>query len=317
MQANHFSILGKYQNALNRIPAPGWGCHPALLSAANYGVMAGKDPEQLKDEIHQAIPDGKRRVREQEVTDAVNKALQDHQNKHFTPKPRPKPIIQDGEKALQKIIDQGQITDDADLWEASPIRLLNEPDQDPALLLETLFEDNDLLFIGERYQAGLMGDTIRTAGQWKTHFNGGATSPHIIINPLDGVPRATRTGDSMTLRGDANVKPFRYCLIEFDNLSREKQIRFFSAVKLPVVALIDTAGKSIHAWIDVQKLLEINTLEDWESQIKIRLYDRILKPLGVDGACSNPARLSRLPGHIRDGKFQKILWLSREGKPIC
>jgi hypothetical protein len=136
---------------------------------------------------------------------------------------------------------------------------------------------------------------------------------------LTGTPATSKTADKTTLRGDNNVKAFRHCLAEFDNLTREEQFRFWSAVKLPIVALIDSGGKSIHAWIDIQKLATVTAPDQWQAQIKGRLYDQILTPLGVDGACSNPARLSRLPGHYRTekGKFQKLLWLSSGGKPIC
>jgi hypothetical protein len=101
-------------------------------------------------------------------------------------------------------------------------------------------------------------------------------------------------------------------------MSREDQIKFWAAVKLPVCALIDSGGKSIHGWIDVQRLVNVDSPERWETEIKQRLYDRILKPMGVDGACSNPARLSRLPGHHRTEKEarQRILWLSAEGKTV-
>lgn len=310
------TMLDRFHDALSGIPAPGGGCHPALLSVANYGVMAGLDPQQIQDDILQSIPQGRRRVPEREITDAVNKALSDHQRGQFIPRPRPKPIIKDGKTALHKIMGQGKISDDADLWESSPIRLYDSPGSDPALLLETLFNPDDLVWIGDRIQPGILDNTIRTASAWITYFqNGGKTAPHIIINPLTGDPAPTKSGDSISLRGDGNVKFFRYCIVEFDDLSRENQIRFWSAVKLPIVALIDTGGKSIHAWLDIQQLSEIQTSVQWESEIKTRLYDRILKPLGVDGACSNPARLSRLPGHCRDGKYQRLLWLSKEGTP--
>ncbi len=190
---------------------------------------------------------------------------------------------------------------------------------DAILLLETLFKPDALLFIGDRVEPGILGQTIRPATDWITHFqNGGATSEHVIINPLSGKPALTKGGDKGTLRGDACVKDFRYCLVEFDTLSHEDQIKFWSAVKLPVCALIHTGGKSIHAWLDVQKLATVESMEQWETEIKGRLYDRILKPLGVDGACSNPARLSRLPGHLRQEKkaMQKLLWLSPEGKTV-
>ena len=145
------------------------------------------------------------------------------------------------------------------------------------------------------------------------------TAPFIIINPLTGNPTPTKSGDKTTYRGDGNIAAYRYCMAEFDNLSREDQIRFWSAIKLPIVALIDSGNRSIHAWLDVQKWADVATSDQWQAQIKTRLYDQLLTPIGVDSACSNPARLSRLPGHFREEKqaWQRLLWLSKEGRSIC
>jgi hypothetical protein len=310
----------RYQDTLLKIPSPGCGCHPSLLGVANLAVKAGLDSEQIFQDIRQNIPQGDRRVSDREIQDAINKALSDYNGGTFIPKPRPKPIVNDGKTALQRIIEQGKYSDEADIWEASPIRLRETPQDDPDILLKTLYKPNDFIFMGERYEAGIMGQTIRPAAGWITHYqNGGKKAPHLILNPLNGMPATTKNGDGETLRGDKNVKEYRYCLVEFDALNREDQIRFWSAVKLPIVALIDSGGKSIHAWLEVSKLDEVNTSDQWGTEIKGRLYDRILTPMGVDGACSNPARLSRLPGHYREekGSYQRLLWLSPEGKPIC
>lgn len=191
---------------------------------------------------------------------------------------------------------------------------------DPIRLFTTLYNENDLVYIGERYGDGILGDTIRPVKEWLVYFeNGGETAPHIIPNPLTGLWAPTKTGAKLTLRGDNNIKEFRYCTAEFDNLTHEEQIRFWTAIKLPITALIDSGGKSIHAWLDVSKLAEVKTKEQWETEIKNRLYERLLIPLGIDGACSNPARLSRLPGHFREekGRYQRLLWLSPEGRPVC
>ncbi len=172
-----------------------------------------------------------------------------------------------------------------------------------------MFEPSDLLFIGERLEPGIIGQNIRTAAAWIKFFqSGGKTAPFIIINPFTGKPAPKKGGDGETFRGDNNINSFRYCLVEFDNLNREEQIRFWTAAKLPIMALMDSGGKSIHGWI---KLTNINSISDWQREIKQKLYDQYLIPLGVDPACSNPARLSRLPGHLRDtGKYQRILWLN-------
>ncbi|MEI7672284.1 MAG: hypothetical protein WCK00_09250, partial [Deltaproteobacteria bacterium] len=227
--------------------------------------------------------------------------------------------VNDGKVALQKIINQGKITDEADLWETSPRRLWEEPKDDPGLLLSTLYDPTDLIWIGERHEAGVTGDTIRTAAEWTTHFkNGGKSGPHIIPNPMTGQEGTTKDGKP-SFRSDNTVKTYRFCLVEFDDLPREDQIRFWSAARLPVVCLIDSGGKSIHAWLDVQKRATVTTAEQWQLHIKTNLYDQLLTPLGVDSSCSNASRLSRLPGHYRTekGNYQRLLWLSgRKGRFI-
>jgi len=309
----------RYHGALNSIPRPGTGCHTSLLTVANYGILASVQPPEILHNIRTHIPQGTRRISDKEILDAINKALADHNRGTFIPKTRSAPIVNNGQAALRGIISQGKYSDDADLWESSPVRLMDDPQQDLALLLENLYKPEDLVWIGDRHEAGILGETIRTASEWITQFRSGdATSPHIIINPLSGLSVTKKSGDGETLRGDGNVRSYRYCMGEFDNLSRVDQIRFWSTVKLPIVALIDSGGKSIHAWLEVQKLTVVKTSGQWVSEIKNHLYDRILKPLGVDPACSNPARLSRLPGHFREekGTYQKLLWLSPTGRCV-
>jgi len=313
------NLLDRYQESLRSIPPSGCGCHPYLLAVSNYGIMSGLDAEQIFSDIRNAIPQGTRRISDREITDAINKALQDHNGGTFTPKARPAPIVNDGKVALQKIIDQARISDEADLWECSRLRLWEEPKDDPALLLSTRYDLTDLIWIGERHDAGIMGDTIRTAAEWITFFrNGGKSGPHIIPNPMSGQEGTTKAGEP-SFRSDNTVKAYRYCLVEFDDLPREDQIRFWAAARLPVVCLIDSGGKSVHCWLEVSKLATVETPEQWQTEIKDRLYDRLLAPLGVDKACSNPARLSRLPGHFREEKqaWQRLLWLSHEGRSIC
>lgn len=312
--------LSRYQEALQQIPSPGCGCHVSLLSVANHGIIAGIDPGKLFDDIKQNIPEGSRKIFDREIQDAINKALADHDKGTFTPKPKPAPVVDNGKEALRKIINQSPIKDEADLWELSPIRLHNAPKDDSGLFLKTLFDENDLIWIDEFGEIGKPGENIKPVIEWIEELqNGRKTAPHIIVNPLTGKPAPKKSNpDEMTYRGDNCISTFKYCLGEFDNLSHEDQIRFWTAVRLPIVALIDTGGKSIHAWVDVQKLAPVSTSEEWEKNIKNRLYDRLFTPLGIDGACANPARLSRLPGHFREekGNFQRLLWLSPEGRPV-
>lgn len=309
------NLFARYHEALKSMVPPGCGCHTYLLTVANYGIMAGLSAETIFQDIRRSIPQGSRRIPDKEIHDALSKAIFGHNGGTCTPRPRPTPAVRDGKTALQRIIDQGKITTEADLYECSPIRLPDEPQGDPVLLLKTLFKPDEPVFMGERYDA----DTIRTAGEWITYLqDGGKAGPFIIVNPLTGTHAPTKTGDKATLRGDGNISAYRYAMAEFDTLSREDQLRFWSAAKLPVICLIDSGGKSIHAWLQVSKIATVKNPEQWATEIKGRLYDRILTLLGVDSACSNPARLSRLPGHFREEKqaWQRLLWLSPEGRPI-
>lgn len=301
------------------MPKPGEGCHPALLGIATLGLKAGVPDKKIQEDIRNAIPIGIRRISNREIADAIRKAKTDRDGGTYTPEQQPEPIVHDGKATLQKLIAQGKISDEADLFELSPIRLWDEPKNDPALFLSTIFQADDLVWIGSQYDKGIPGRTIRSVAAWIDHFrSGGATAPFIIINPLSGKPAPTKSG-GISYRGDGNVKSYRHCLIEFDTLGREDQIRFWSAAKLHIRALIDTGGKSIHGWIDIQRQATVTTAEQWGKEIKIRYYEKILKPLTVDAACSNAARLSRLPGHFREEKkkYQRLLWLSPEGKPVC
>ena len=303
-------MTARYQNALNQIPPPGQGCHTSLLSVANHGLFAGVDPEVLFNDIKSAIPPGTRRVPDREIRDAINKALADHHQGGFIPKPRPVSLVKDGPAAFRQLIAGAEIKTLADLWESSPVRLLDDPQGDPVLLLRSLFADDDLVFVGERHQPGVLGDSIRRAEDWIAYFRaGGKPFPHILMNPLSGRPMPTQSGNAMTYRGNNNIAAYRYALVEFDGAEIEDQVGFFTTLKLPVVVLIHSGRRSIHGWVDIQKLAPVSTSEEWATEIKDRLYGKWLVHLGVDSACSNPARLSRLPGFLRDGQYQKILWL--------
>jgi hypothetical protein len=316
---NRSKLETRYHIRLRDMPAPGQGRHTALLGIANLGILAGIEPEQIHDDIRRAVNGGSQ-LPDNEIRAAILKAALDHgAGSSYRPTPKPAPLIKDGQAALRRIIDQGTIRDDADLVEASPLRLLDQSENDPVILLKTLFKPNEFVFIGDRLEPGIIGRNVRTAAAWDGFFKaGGKAGPFIIVNPLTGIPAPKKTGNGDSLRCDGSISTFRHCLVEFDNIPREDQIKFWSAAKLSIVALIDSGGKSIHAWLDVQKLFTVTTAAQWDQNIRVGLYEQVLVPLGVDQACCNPSRLSRLPGHYRSEKekFQRLLWLAPEGREV-
>lgn len=308
----------KFFDRLRSLPQTGQGFHGALQGCVNYGIMAGISEHEIFALVRASIPSGgNRKVADKEIWDAIKTAVADVPNytgnrrSGYVAPTKPVPAISDGQATRQRMIESSEISDEADLWEHSPIRIDWEPSEDTLHFLERMYHPEEQVFIGDRKSAGIIGTNIRSAKDWIEYFrDGGQTAPHIIINPLSGELAPTKSGDAATYRGDHNVKTFKYCLVEFDDLSREDQIRFWmspAARKLPVACLVDSGGKSIHAWL---RLSGIASMDDWAKEIKSKLYDQFLIPLGVDSQCSNPARLSRLPGHLRGEKYQRILWMN-------
>ena len=71
-------------------------------------------------------------------------------------------------------------------------------------------------------------------------------------------------------------------------------------VGLPLRAIVDTAGKSLHGWFDYPPAAELDDL-------------RIVLPeLGCDPKMFGASQPCRMPGALRDGKMQTLIFLNTE-----
>lgn len=316
------NVIQKYLEGLQALPPTGAGCHPRLLAVANYGVRAGLDDQQIFGDLRSVVDskNGKRFVANREINDAVRKARNDYgeTGRNVAAErslSRQAPLCFDAKRVIERLVEHSANIDIATVWEQSPIRLLGHPLDDALLLLQTLYQPSDLLFIGDRYDRGVIGKTIRPVEQWCDYLcSSPCIPPHIIPNPVTGLPGPTKDNRS-SRRADSCIASFRYAVLEFDGLDIETQLKFFVGARLPLVALIHSGNKSIHAWLEVNGVADA---EQWEVHVERTLFERLLKPLGVDPSCKNEARLSRIPGHRRrDSKqLQALLWLSPFGRPI-
>lgn len=310
----------QYQESLRSIPAPGAGCHPYLMRVANLGVHAGVECGQIASDIRAAIPWGSRHVPDREIWDTVEKAQREAERngsfyavvqgkiaRHGCRASHRVSVPQFDADGLRTLVMANGSSDEADLWEASPVRLSGLPEEDAVLLLRHLYQPDDILFLGNTYDRD-----VKPVEEWISHIEryGTAELPHIIPNPLDGHEHELASGKT-SRRCDAAIQKFRFATVEFDNMDREDQLRFWSGVirlgLLKVVCLIDSGGKSIHAWVQV----DAPNRQTWETDIERNLFSNWLVPCGVDRACRNESRLSRLPGHQRHetGNWQRLLWL--------
>lgn len=325
------SAAAQYEEALANLPASGGGgCHAALLGVANLGVIAGVAPEQCASDLRAHVH-GSRHIGDGEINAAVAKAFAEHGNgqrrsRHVClSRSTARPGLDAG-KMLRGILDKGDGAREADVWELSPVRLDWPAEVDAMRLLRILYKSTDRVFIGERYDSD--AEHVRTAADWIAAFETGVAVPeHIIPNPLRGEPGMTKDG-KQSFRADACVARFRFAVLEFDSIPlplcepgktpgpwpREAQLEFWAGALVfdwPIAALIDSGGKSIHAWLTVDAV----DATEWAAAVENKLFGEFFVPLGVDAACKNEARLSRMPGHFRSEKdrWQRILYLNPDG----
>lgn len=188
------------------------------------------------------------------------------------------------------------------------------PAADLIKYLETLFEPDDLVGYvvnsaynkeKEKWQPASAGNYDRTrdelieeirkhpedlrwtVGDWEPE-----AGAWIRINPLDG-----KGG------GNRNVVAFRYVLVESDTMSLKEQEAFYHRMELPIAAMVNSGGKSIHAIVHIDAANE----KEYRQRVK-KLFDFLAEHnFVVDQNNCNPARLSRMPGVTRGDKRQFLM----------
>ena len=115
---------------------------------------------------------------------------------------------------------------------------------------------------------------------------------YVRFNPLDG------QGEN-----NANVTRWKYCLIESDVDSIEKQYALFKEMNLPIRFLVHSGGHSLHAITKV----DAENAQQYRQRVT-ELYDFCKKNgLTPDEADKNESRFSRLPGVKRGENWQYIV----------
>jgi hypothetical protein len=210
----------------------------------------------------------------------------------------------------------------ADLWHASPWPPDSDWRKDSSRLIAALYEPGDYInlvkdFSIERLSDGKEKANPRGAGktllrdEWLSYFRIHGTPQTdagcwIRPNPV----RSSRGSGAQGAHTDQDVADFRLLLLESDQLPLGLQISLWSRLPLPVAVLLDTGGRSIHAW------LKIDCKDEAEYREIASLIYQGLARFGLCPNNKNPSRLSRLPGAMRllgarMGKMgQRLLYLN-------
>jgi len=173
----------------------------------------------------------------------------------------------------------------ADLWEASPIRLLDAPEDEWHLLLN-LFNSDDIVWIGNTYDSANDDQDERKKAVAAMHFK---TAGEWLDSPVPPAgpficPCTFKEGSHS--RCNANVQRQPFLVVESDELSHEHFIGVIILLKqsLRLRAVVDTAGKSLHAWFD------------YPTDSQMKELRTILPELKCDPAMFRPSQAVRLPG---------------------
>ena len=180
----------RYQEALNGIPAPGMeqNCHTSLLGVATLGIRAGHGQDELFEDIKAAIPLGKRTVSDQEIRNAIKRAMQDTVPAGSDPAVRPsvefvhRKRLSEAEaskvRASVLSFSNGPVELDNDAFRSAHGFQLEQqlmaalyPDAFSMIqLLRELYAPEDLLYIGPERMMGSGLDNIRSAAEWLIFF---------------------------------------------------------------------------------------------------------------------------------------------------
>ena len=282
------SALTKYEESLASCPARGAGLHQHIMRVACLGVLAEIPPPDIVRDLHQ-IP----KIKPNEAEDAVRKAS------NTTFQSAPMPVKREKRKKTIDDFIGDTPQDEMELLESSQTKL-GAFKNDGRLLLETLYAPDEYLFIGGVYDC-----KVQQVKHWMDKHD----FPHIIPNPMTGEYGETGTGKE-SRRCDATVADLRYAVCEMDSVPYGKQVAFWLEcirLGLPVAAVIHSGNKSLHGWLKVNCGIDS---DKWDNLVRDWWFKDFGAHYGLDPACQNKARLSRMPGHERKQGMQKLLYLN-------
>jgi hypothetical protein len=197
----------------------------------------------------------------------------------------------------------------------------------PGAFLDAIFQTGDriLVFTSQMTQ----GDFLWWAGKGGYRLSqergvkaipsnlpaGGRDGVWYLVQPVSGLwevnetlklqeGQAPQKSGRWTRRSQINVTAWRNFVLESDTLEAAIWLKVLAGLRLPIVAIYTSGGRSVHALVR----MEVPSKSVWDAT---RDYLRqIVCPLGADPGALSAVRLSRLPGCLRGQKAQRLLFLN-------
>jgi hypothetical protein len=138
----------------------------------------------------------------------------------------------------------------------------------------------------------------------KSFVSGHQDGVWFLSNPVDGQYHFNPRQDSMSRRREESITAFRHVVLESDCQPAEQWLRILVQLKLSIVSIVSSGGKSLHAIAKISACSK----EEWDQAIR-RLMPWLVK-VGADRAAMTAVRLTRLPGCRRGENLQELLYLN-------
>lgn len=234
-----------------------------------------------------------RHVSRKEITDAVQNALacawQPGGNAAPVPAVSKWPKVNQEQRAAI-VRDGGGL---ADLWELSPIRIVDTA-QHTEQIIDRLFPGNPLLCCGK---SSSVFDT-KPRDDWRGQMSGLAL---IVPSPMSAVIGLTKDGreSKHTL---ANTGPRRFLICECDTGTADDHAALLMhlAGYAPLVCVVHSGGKSCHGWFYVHG----------EPDAKVEKFFRYAVSLGADDATWTRSQFVRMPDGTRDNGNRQTVYFT-------
>jgi RecA-family ATPase len=188
-----------------------------------------------------------------------------------------------------------------------------EPIQDGAReLLRAAFEPGEGVrlaqakFNDEGKEIPKDGGITLSREEWlkKLDANGGEINKTLRTSDRNGI---YVTVNPMKIGGnkDSDVTQFRHTLVEWDDISKDEQWNIITQSNIPCTAVIDSGGKSLHAWVRV----DAADRREFDERVRSLYQHFEVSGCKLDDKNKNPSRLSRLAACERGRSRQELLAL--------
>jgi hypothetical protein len=180
-----------------------------------------------------------------------------------------------------------------DLWEASPVKW-NDGRPHTEEVISHLFPGDPWLCVGRSVREF----ETRRRSEWTAR----ELSRLSFIVPSPAISKSGMTQEGYESQHALTMFPTRkYLVFESDKCGKDEaaSVILWLATKWHLILVVDSGGKSLHAWFDAE-----GTHED-----DLQKYFNDLIRLGADEAVKRPSQFVRLPDGLRDnGNRQSIIY---------